>query len=153
TVGIIVAIVISHLVWPEQTWLNINNLFLKSLQIAKVCCHDALKISGAKMVLLNINEFFQLLVKLHSDFENTKFVFFSLEKHESWSMAVQSLDRLAESIATAQGIPKENLVNIFDESLTLQVEKFIEEIQSAFEELQSQCMEASSINFSDRLKE
>lgn len=153
TVGILIAIIISHLVWPEQTWLAISNQFLKSLQVAKTCYHDAVKILGPKTKVHNLNELSILLAKLHADLDDTKLDFFSFEKRESWILAAQSLDRLAESIGVVQEIPKENLANIFDQSLSYEVEKFIEETQTAFEELQSLCMAASYIPYSDRLKE
>lgn len=154
TVGIVIAIAVSHVVWPEQTWINIRNQLLKSLQIAKICYHNAVKISAPKIYGHELSELFNLLTTLHNELEDTRLDFFAYGKErEGWQQAVQRLDRLAESIAALQSIPKTNLTNIFDESLKLHVEKFIEETQNAFEELQGQCMEGREVGYSLALQE
>jgi uncharacterized membrane protein YgaE (UPF0421/DUF939 family) len=154
TVGIFIAILVSHVVWPEQTWINIRNQLLKALQIAKTCYHNAVKVSAPKIYGHELSELFSLLTTLHDELEDTKLDFFAFGKErESWQIAVQRLDRLAESIAALQSIPKANLTNIFDTSLQWHVEKFIEETQNAFEELQAQCMEGASVGYSLTLQE
>lgn len=154
TVGIVIAIVISHVVWPEQTWINIRNQLLKSFQIAKNCYHNAVKLSAPKVYGPELGELFNLLTQLHDELEETKLDFFALGKErEGWQLAVKGLDRLADSIAVLQRIPKANLANIFDTSLQWHVDKFIEETQNAFEELQTQCMQETEIGYSGILQE
>lgn len=153
-VGILVAIVVSHIVWPEQTWTNIRNQLLKTLQLAKTCYHNAVNLSTPKIQGYELSELFNLLTKLHAELEDTKLDFFALEQErENWKFAIARLDRLAESIAVLQGIPKTNLTNMFDTDLEMHVQKFIEETQNAFEELQADCIEGAFIGYSFNLRE
>lgn len=154
TVGIVIAIIVSHIIWPEQTWITIRNQLLKSLQLAKTCYHNAVKIAAPKINGQELSQLFSLLTTLNNELEETKLDFFAFDRErESLQLAVLRLDRLAESIAALQGIPKANLVNIFDASLQWHVDKFIEETQNAFEELQTQCLEGVSIGYSLALQE
>jgi hypothetical protein len=153
TVGILVAIFVSHIIWPDQTWANINAQFLKALQMAKLCYHEAVKTAASKNYGDELSELIGLLAKLHQEVDDTKLDFFTFgEERERWVIAVQALDSLVESIAVLGQIPKAHLVNIFDESLRVHLEAFIETVQNAFEGLQSQCMAGATLDYKEPLQ-
>lgn len=152
-VGIIIGIVITHVVWPEQTWWSIRIHLLKTLQMAKECYNKAIKLDSGKVNPKEIDDLLDLLNKLHTELEDTKLDFFAFdEQREKWLITAQALDRLAESIAVMQGIPKDNITKILDERIARHLEKFIKETENGFDNLQSICMSVSSSSAPEELK-
>jgi len=142
TIGILIAIIVSHLVWPEQTWMHIKNQFQKAVHLAKKSFHETVNIQPQKNPSMDMQELFNLLVDLHNELEDTKLDFFTFSsERENWLLAVQGLDSVAESIAIIRGIPKSNFVNLFDESLKQHLEAFINDSESSFEDILEICVE------------
>lgn len=152
-IGILVAIVISHLVWPEQTWLHIQNQFFKAVQQAKKCFHETVKkFAQPKTPSTEIEELFNRLIQLHSELNDAKLTFAPDERDmENWLSAVQGLDAIAESIAIIQSIPKSNLMVIFDESLKIQVDNFIDATDEAFSDLLSLCVDNTPVKLTEKI--
>jgi hypothetical protein len=136
SIGIAIAIVISHLVWPEQTWLEIRTQFLKALQLAKRCHLQALKTVDPHEPFHEVDELFKLLARLHSDLNDTRLDFFAFEhERENWLQALQSLDRLADAIAILHTIPTASIEAICDPSLQAHIDTFCMELQETFDRL------------------
>lgn len=143
SVGIIIAIIVSHMVWPEQTWLNLQKQFITAIQIAKTYFHDAVEISETNEIEKGreLGELLNMLTKLRIEVEENKLEIFSFNNNgNEWLSVIRDFDILVESIAIVEEIPKENLNNIFDETLKWHVGKFIEECQMSFDELQIACL-------------
>ncbi len=160
SVGIIIAIIVSHIILPEQTWLNIQNKFIQSVQIAKTYFHQAAEIPKSQINSTTISEntvvekkqnkelqnLLDLLTKLRAEVDEAKVDFFSFNFNNNgndWLLIIRDLDILVETIAIIDEIPKENLNTILDESLKWHVEKFIDECQKTFDDLQSICLKTN----------
>ncbi len=166
SVGIIIAIIVSHMVWPEQTWVSIQNHFIQSIQIAKVYFHEAVEIPAPKtedpkIELENekgrneeLEELLDLLTKLRGEINEVKLDIFSFSnKGNDWLLIIRDLDILVEAIAIVEEIPKDNFNNIFDESLKWHLDGFIEECDRGFNTIQSICLKISSPHIPERSPE
>ncbi|MBA3602235.1 MAG: FUSC family protein [Parachlamydiaceae bacterium] len=167
SVGIIIAIIVSHIILPEQTWLNIQNKFIQTVQITKTYFHQAVEIPKSPTISTEtvtserkqnkeLENLLDLLTQLRAEVDEAKVDIFSFNFNNNgndWLLIIRDLDILVETIAIVEEIPKENLNNILDESLKWHVEKFIDECQKTFDDLQSICLKTNLGETSDKIPE
>ncbi len=167
SVGIIIAIIVSHIILPEQIWVNIQNQFIQTVQVTKTYFHQAAELPKLPTVSSEtvieerkqskeLENLLDLLIKLRAEVDDAKIDFFSFNFNNNgsdWQLIIRDLDILAETIAIVEEIPKETINNMLDESLKWHVEKFIDECQKTFDDLQSICMKTNLPAMEEKIPE
>jgi uncharacterized membrane protein YgaE (UPF0421/DUF939 family) len=141
--GIIVAVFVSHVIWPEKATNNLKQTIAKSLvTMSKFYRLSAtFEIESEKKhtnaVEETIVEIEDLLKRNREFLEASKSeLLIAPERANDWTLVVNQLEIIFESIISLSNIPKDTLTKIFDDSLANQVADVIDKTDLAFYDLE-----------------
>jgi len=141
-IGIIVAVVVARIVWPEKATENIQANIVKTLNLLSKYYRitttldpftDA-QVQSADMILEDIEELFQenrdcLEEAILERFDNQL-------KSEHWILIIEQLENICYAISALRGVHKEVLTKIFDDELAARVAELIDKTDVAFQSLE-----------------
>lgn len=144
TVGIIVAMFVSHFLFPKQAEEDIH------LNLAKILSSLGkllqLSLEGGEHAEMHKlasdlikTEVDKLLIDARNNFEHTKLELFSRDDDKrEWSLILDSIDRIYEAILAIRTVFQYNMTKIFDDDLSNQLEKYRDQTAVAFDSLVQQ---------------
>lgn len=154
-IGILVAVIVAHVIWPNKAIENIRLNITKTLNLlskyfrlainleAKSPTHREISLS----LYAEISDLLEENRSYHKEAEIELFNNIALKEH--WTLIISQLETIFESINLLEHVPKEALAKIFDDGLAIQLSIVIEKIDQAFQSLEK-CLEsnATSCNLS-----
>lgn len=153
--GILVAVVVAHVFWPEKAATNLQKNITKSLlsmsklyRLATDLDESDKSIYASQELELEIDDLMQKNQDFH---EVSKLELLTrFDNPEELAILVSQLDSIFKSIVALKNVPKVTLAKVFDDALGNQVTDVVDKSDLAFQLLaKSVENEQASVNFDD----
>lgn len=141
-IGIIVAVFVAHVIWPERASENLRFNLMKCLTMIGKYYRLAVILepeSGVyeKAVEEQFIDIQKLLFENRSFLEESKLEVLSRPPGpEDWTVVVNQVEMIFESVAALGQVKKTVLVKIFDDSLFAQISNLVDKTDVGFQELE-----------------
>lgn len=142
-IGIIVAVFVAHVIWPERASENLRLNLMKTLTMIGKYYRLAITLEPENEN--NVQEkadeelFIEIQDLLHENrlyLEESKLEVLSRPPApEDWTLIVSQLETMFESVAALKNVHKETLIKIFDDSLSEQISNVVDKTDMGFQEL------------------
>lgn len=143
-IGILVAVIVAHLVWPEKAIEDIQSNIAKTLELLSKYFRLAVNLEAKSPTHQEITdslfeEIYGLLEENQGYNKEAEIELFNnIPLKEQWTLISDQLERIFESIDLLEHVPKETLSKIFDDGLAAQLSIVIEKTDLAFQSLEKQ---------------
>jgi len=152
-IGIIVAVIIARLLWPEKAIVNIRRNISKTLNLLSKYFRLSVELDsetqGHTPTSFNLlGEIIDLTQENHEFMKEAEIELFdNAALREHWVLVTDQVDTVFESVDILKNVHKETISKILDDSLATQLASFIDKTDIAFQSLEK--MISSSIPISD----
>lgn len=143
-IGILIAVIISHLVWPEKAIEDIQSNISKTLSLLskyfRLAVNLEVKSPTHRQITSSLFDEIYGLLEENQDYTKEAAIelFHNVPLKEHWTLISDQLERIFESVDLLENVPKETLSKIFDDGLAAQLTTVIEETDQAFQSLEKQ---------------
>lgn len=141
-IGILVAVFVAHVLWPEKATENLRLNIVKTLKMIskyyRLAVDQEFEIGKfnhtSEELFVEIQE---LLLQNRAFLEESKLELLSRPPQpEDWVYIVSHIESNFESVAALKGVNKEVLIKIFDDGLARQVANMIDKTDLGFQDLE-----------------
>lgn len=135
--GIIIAMIIVHLLWPEQATSKMRYSLANALDKLKMLYQQSVVVDKSDTTLRPlVNDIEDLLIKSRAFFEDAKMELVTKTSNvELWSDLLEQLQSLLDSIISLRTVYDKNVFELFDQDLVQQLERLIRQTEAAFRKL------------------
>lgn len=143
-IGIVVAVIVAHLVWPDKAIEDIQLNIKKTLNLLSKYFRLAVNLETKSPTHREITtslfeEIYDLLAE-NEDYNKEAAIelFYDTPLKEHWTLISDQLERIFESVDLLEYVPKETLSKVFDDGLATQLSVVVEKTDQAFQSLEKQ---------------
>lgn len=161
-IGILIAVIIARLIWPEKAIENIRQNIAKTLNLLSRYFRIAAELEADNKghEELSSSLFAEIIGFLEENHNYSKEaeieLFDNISLREHWMLVTDQLEIIFESVDSLKNVHKEILTKILDDSLAHQLTKVVEEIELSFQSLEkmikSENLSKTLVNLEDSLK-